>query len=305
MKSRIWSVHLLFLIFNNSFAWDGCPFPSWRCGTLCVDRETECDCGGTQFNLYDQMWCCPETESSCTGKGRTRLGSPNGRPDPLKRTYFLAERNNEGKLIGAQCAGVALNLTQPCKNRTCNYFEKDESRNVQNILRSHVPCKSSNSEIKECIQEFKERDNMFNCRNRADEEPFEKNFGNSTSLLINTEKILVPCNTTNHRGETEPGFECSQFTDDDGNHCLPQGDWCSTNDAYSCNELVGRTATGKTTDPLLCRNQSFWENKRCSNDDEYNLRCTGDTPGQCDTGNGCVDKSSRIKMAQGGGCFFS
>ena len=76
--------------------------------------NTECNCGGTIFNKEAQMWCCQD--SPCTGKGEFDDNS------------WFGEEDEEGRLIGADCTGTALNLTQAC-NRTCNYHEEDKDRN--------------------------------------------------------------------------------------------------------------------------------------------------------------------------------
>ena len=37
--------------------------------------------------------------------------------------------------------------------------------------------------------------------------------------------------------------------------------WCNSGKIFTCNELKGTTANGKTFDPPLCPNQSFWDQK--------------------------------------------
>ena len=37
------------------------------------------------------------------------------------------------------------------------------------------------------------RDNMFDCKNRVDEEPLVTGIGNSSSLLLDLDNILTPC----------------------------------------------------------------------------------------------------------------
>ena len=78
--------------------------------------------------------------------------------------------------------------------------------------------------------------------------------------------------------------------------CWPPYFWCNAEFPFSCTELEGKTATGKTFDPILCANQSFWEGRGC---DEGDWRYTGDNPGQCwsEGHNKCTDGSSEIKLA--------
>ena len=49
------------------------------------------------------MWCCQD--SPCTGKGE--FDDYYG--------YWKGEEDDEGKPIGADCTGTALNLTQACE----------------------------------------------------------------------------------------------------------------------------------------------------------------------------------------------
>ena len=71
------------------------------------------------------MWCCQD--SPCTGKGEFDDNS------------WFGEEDEEGRLIGADCTGTALNLTKAC-NRTCNYHEEDKDRNQDGVHRSYVAC---------------------------------------------------------------------------------------------------------------------------------------------------------------------
>ena len=288
MDCRASNVLLLIFILGNTLAWDGCGdgfFGSgnnWKCGNLCIYDYAECKCGGRVFNVTAPMWCCQE--SNCTGKGRFNEEEYNA---------WTGEKDEEGRWIGADCIdGTALNLTEPCKQK-CNFDEEDIYRNNWGVLRSHVPCNVTNRNITQCIPEGEMRDGKFDCENRADEEPFETGFGDSSSLLLDLENILTPC--TDWRGDG--GFKCS------GN-CRPLYRWCNQEYPKTCTELAGKTATGKMIDPQMCSNQTFWEGKGCPNSHNSvtSYRCTGDTPGQCDLGRGCMDGSSEIKEEQGEGC---
>ena len=110
MISRALSVLLFFLNLNNTLAWDGCESAfAWRCGDKCIhgslsnEQETMCKCGGVLFNKAALMWCC--NNEPCDGKGTKR-----------KDNTWLGERDNEGKVIGAECSGTPLKLTQSCKH---------------------------------------------------------------------------------------------------------------------------------------------------------------------------------------------
>ena len=139
------------------------------------------------------------------------------------------------------------------------------------------------------------RDGKFQCNNRADEEPFEAGVGNSTSPFLDPEQFLIACNDT----YGNPGFQCSEHSAG----CLGRYQWCNPTFSYSCHELKGKTSTGKTIDPLLCSNQSYWDTQRCFSNDYY-VRCIGDIPGQCTMKDSeyCIDGSSDIKLAEDDDC---
>ena len=175
--------------------------------------------------------------------------------------------------------------------------------NFNSIMRSYVSCEVSNLRMTQCIREDKYLDGDVDCRNRADEEFFQTGIGNSSSLLLDLESILIPCNISqNSNTQDKSGFKCSGSGSNIADDCLWLTAWCDpTRAAYICNELKGKTATQRTTDPLLCQNQSFWEHRNCNRD--YFYRCNGETPGQCEQPwSKCKDGSSEIKPAQGGDC---
>ena len=174
MRSFTATTPLLLLILSNTLAWDGCGPRQWRCGNMCMPQYAYCNCGGTNFNFTAPMWCCQD--SPCTARRNSG--------------FKLRERK-----IGADCTGTALNLTQPC-NQTCNYYEKDLSRNHRGLHRSYVPCQVANLTITQCIPEAEERDGVFNCKNRWDEEAFP----NSSSLLLDLDDILKNCTTDDEWG---------------------------------------------------------------------------------------------------------
>ena len=67
------------------------------------------------------------------------------------------------------------------------------TRNLNGLLRSYMPCNVTNMNITQCIPEGEMRDNKFDCKNRADEEPLVTGIGNSSSLLLDLDNILTPC----------------------------------------------------------------------------------------------------------------
>ena len=90
--------------------------------------------------------------------------------------------------------------------------------------------------------------------------------------------------------------------------CLPYFAWCSPDMfSFKCDQLEGKSATGKTIDSNLCSNQSFWEGKPCdsrflheiSNGQNVTFkgfRSTGARPGQCwAAGLPAADGSSNIR----------
>ena len=141
--------------------------------------------------------------------------------------------------------------------------------------------------IVQCIPEHEDRNDKLQCQDRGNHQLFQTTFENLP--FIDPEQMLTPCN--NSHGIQ--GFNCS-------GHCVPLVDWCNPSKILTCEELFNKTATAKTVDPVLCSNQSFWEDKPCKGWRRYR-RCTGDRPGQCNTyqresggyayGSKCVDGS--------------
>ena len=271
---RTSTVLLLILIVGNTLAWDGCNVNNWRCGDVCIHEAAKCTCGGETFNHKAQMWCCQD--SPCTGTGTTVAFAFSGE-------------------TGADCTGTALNLTQAC-NQTCNYYEEDPYRNVAGVRRSYAPCQVDNLTTTQCIPEAEVRDGKFDCRNRGDEEAFPK----LSSLLLDLDNILTPCT------DYWQGFKCSTSIPSYGlgpvpyyrDNCTALWQWCTPEFPFACDELAGITATGKTIDPQICSNQTFWTKQMCGDPRYY--RCTGKTSGEC-WGNGigseCSDGSHEIKPA--------
>ena len=192
------------------------------------------------------------------------------------------------------------------KSNNDNECQKSHFRGVKNFdLFFHsectfMPCNATHLKINQCLREDKMMDGKVDCRNRADEEAFQTSVGNSTSLLLDLDKILIPCNTW----DGFQGFKCFDVRVtgvNKGSLCLEMFKWCSPDTPRTCSELEGTTNTGKTIDPQLCSNQSFWEHKTCNS--TVSRRCTGDTPGQCGyVPKDCKDGSGEIKPSEDGDC---
>ena len=88
-------------------------------------------------------------------------------------------------------------------------------------------------------------------------------------VTLDLKQILKPCNDlrTHRRGH---GFKCSEVNL--YRNCLQMASWCAHFPICTCSELNGTTATGKTINPQLCSNQTFWEHT-ADNFTNYN-RCT-------------------------------
>ena len=97
-----------------------------------------------------------------------------------------------------------------------------------------MPCSVSHVKTTECVQEDKVRDGKYDCRNRADEEAFQTHIGNSSSLLLDLEKILIPCKDS----DGEQGFKCSgAYVDsplDVSENCLSIYAWCNPTGPFTC-----------------------------------------------------------------------
>ena len=69
-------------------------------------------------------------------------------------------------ILGVECEGIRLNLTQPCRGN-CNINAADEYRNYDGVVRAFVPCNSTEgATMDQCIPEANVNDGTFNCRNR-------------------------------------------------------------------------------------------------------------------------------------------
>ena len=69
-------------------------------------------------------------------------------------------------ILGVECEGIRLNLTQPCRG-DCNINAADEYRNYDGVVRAFVPCNSTEGAVvDQCIPEANVNDGTFNCRNR-------------------------------------------------------------------------------------------------------------------------------------------
>ena len=108
MSNRAFYIPLFFLMLSSFHAWDGCKkIREWKCGDVCIDRHSECNCGGKIFSKGAQLWCCQTVPC-------TKVSSQSEQP---RRSLGKKKRK-----IGASCTGTALSLSQPC-NQTCNFYK--------------------------------------------------------------------------------------------------------------------------------------------------------------------------------------
>ena len=189
---RIKTSFLLFLLLlpGQSRAMDGCMYgEAWSCGGVCIGLGTECKCGDSSFFAWEGKWCCTEDGKGCEGKGEIEEGWDFWRGEENKE----GRRNEMGYLIkiGADCpAGQVRNLTQACHS-LCNYFPEDPWRHKVGE-RSFFPSNVTEQGLKitQCIPEGEKLDRMYDCDNRADEDPFHS--GNY-DLNLDLPNLLVPC----------------------------------------------------------------------------------------------------------------
>ena len=98
------------------------------------------------------MWCCQDT--GCEGKG-SEYSNEKG--------HWTGDWNEDRTMvIGAQCVGTPLQLTQPC-NHSCNYYDADKFRNAKSVFRAYMPCQTTKMEVTQCLAEHEMRDGKFQC----------------------------------------------------------------------------------------------------------------------------------------------
>ena len=251
------------LLPAHTQAAEGCKEKlSWKCGDVCIHRRAKCSCDGTTFSDDEGKWCCQS--ALCSGEGEWNEA----------REYWRGkEEGEDGIIIGATCPGTVLNLTEACRGQ-CNFYPEDEYRMI-GAVRSHIPCTPTDPSFNttHCFIETAKEDGVYDCDNRADENPFKNVSNKNSSSILDFSKILIPCHDTSGINQ---GFQCSGWHD---NNCLPLSYWCQTSlHSFICPEL-NVTSTQLSTDTQLCSDQIFWEGQNCSY--AYNYRCTGATPGQC------------------------
>ena len=61
-----------------------------------------------------------------------------------------------------------MTASMELRKENCNLYEEGPD---QKLLRSYMPCNVTNMNTTQCIPEGEMRDNKFDCKNRADEEP--------------------------------------------------------------------------------------------------------------------------------------
>ena len=208
-------------------------------------------CGGQIFNVTAQMRCC--NDKPCVGRGGWKYG------------HWSGEGDEEGRLIG---------------------WKKLVTKTVMSMGRTHaetlkVLCEDTwlvmptTSQLHYASGKI----NTWMGISTAGTERTKRfsGVGDSKSLLLNVEQILIPCNDS----LGSQGFKCSasrqtdlyEMVDGGKSNCLFVGNWCAHDwVAYKCSELAGKNAKGKSTDSQLCSNQTFWEGRKCSIHIRYNIQ---------------------------------
>ena len=214
---------LIFIAFlNNSkvHAEDGCGITFWRCGDICIsflpqeDNVTipMCHCGSDIIQIQEPRWCC--SDEPCNGLG------PWGHDNGL----------GSGYMHGGNCTtGKVLHLSQPCHGK-CNTNSKLDS--IVSNERATEPCtyRDKTKNISQCVLSGSKNDRIFNCVNRADENPFSTH-DKTNSTTLDLSAILTSCTTSKGNVNFRPGIlglRCPNryFGPDE---CAPLWIWCKRN----------------------------------------------------------------------------
>ena len=162
-----------------------------------------------------------------------------------------------------------------------------------------MPCSTNTKTgVTQCILPTLKDNDVYDCKNRNDEQPFKK----PTAVMeefLDLDKEMIPC---------KGGFKCSGYHGDPNPGCLPWRLWCFAGEPFECSELKNATAV----DPRVCSSQAFWEHVPCVLEEEEDkdwpsYRCTGNSSGSCWEGQvhqgklyvsdpGCPDETHKIEQ---------
>ena len=197
---------------------DGCGYLGWRCGDTCIKRGAPCICGNTEIQnpnpdgSENSDYCC--TERPCKQVGDQNI------------TKFTAATTTDDHL-GANCThGKVLKLWDACITSletplqpACSHYPDSEEAYDP---RSYVPCvpKVSGQNVTKCIEKASEGDDVYNCYNRGDENPFVRPNNNlDLSILLRKCKdkfggVGYTCPTFDFGGEQINCLDISVWCDE-------------------------------------------------------------------------------------------
>ena len=199
---------------------DGCGYFGWRCGDTCIKRSAPCICADTEIRAQNDEDDSENTKYCCTEKACIQGGDQ-------KITKFTAATTKDDNL-GANCThGKVLNLWEACSlnppvspplQPACNHYPHSEEAPSP---RSYVPCvpKVPGQKVTKCIEKASEKDEVFHCYNRGDEDPFLR--PNKTNIL----DLSILLNKCMH--DQTPGFTCPTFERGEKINCLTKSQWCN------------------------------------------------------------------------------
>ena len=219
-----------------------------------------CHCGSDIIQIQEPRWCC--SDAPCNGLG------PWGHDNGLGSGYTR----------GGYCTtGKVLHLSQPCNGKCNTNSEVDSTYSNERVAE---PCTYTDKtkNISQCVLTGQKNDKIFNCVNRADENPFSTH-DKTNSTTLDLSAILTSCTTSKGNVNFRPGIlglRCPNryFGPDE---CAPLWIWCKRNLLpFFCD--YGETGF-LTFDQKICSNASFWQQHTCGY--SHHKRCNGTNPGRC------------------------
>ena len=195
---------------------NGCGYFGWRCGDTCIKRGAPCICGNTEIQVRNTDGS-ENPEYCCTEKPCKQGGDQN---------WFTTTSHLQDDL-GANCThGKVLKLWDVCITSletplqpACNHYPDSEEAPSP---RSYVACvpKLPGQRVTKCIEKASEGDDVYDCYNRGDENPFVRP-NNNLDLSI----LLRKCK--DKFGGV--GYTCPTFDfEGEPTNCLEASLWCMT-----------------------------------------------------------------------------